>query len=60
VNTYYSNSRETRQAKNYRYDTRNITGLPPTPIAGVTGDTFFATLNATTDGTALFYLHDMQ
>lgn len=60
VNAYYSTSRESRQAKNYRYDTRNIVGLPPTPIAGVTGDTFMATLNATTDGAALFYLHDMQ
>jgi hypothetical protein len=26
----------------------------------VTGDTFLATLNATTDSAALFYLHDMQ
>ncbi len=60
VNSYYSLPRETRQAKNYRYDTRNTTGLPPTPIAGVTSNTFFATLNATADGEALFYLHDMQ
>lgn len=60
VNSYYSKSREVRDAKNYRYDTRNIAGLPATPIAGVTSGTFLATLNATTDGTALFYLHDMQ
>jgi UPF0755 protein len=60
VNNYYRLSREARQVKNYRYDTRNIVGLPPTPIAGVTGDTFLATLNATTDSAALFYLHDMQ
>ncbi len=60
INSYYSLSREVRQAKNYRYDTRHIAGLPPTPIAGVTSNTFFATLNATADGTALFYLHDMQ
>lgn len=60
VNSYYSLSREARQAKNYRYDTRNTSGLPPTPISGVTSNTFFGTLNATADGEALFYLHDMQ
>jgi UPF0755 protein len=60
VNNYYSLSREARQAKNYRYDTRNTQWLPPTPISGVTDATFLATLNATADGTALFYLHDMQ
>jgi len=60
VNEYYGSSAESRQAKNYRYDTRSTSGLPPTPIAGVTADTFTATLNATTDGTALYYLHDMQ
>ncbi len=60
VNEYYGSSAEARQTKNYRYDTRSISGLPPTPIAGVTADTFTATLNATTDGTALYYLHDMQ
>jgi len=60
VSSYYSLSRDSRQAKNYRYDTRNTTGLTPTPIAGITSNTFFATLNATADGTALFYLHDAQ
>ncbi|MEI6711638.1 MAG: endolytic transglycosylase MltG [bacterium] len=60
INAFYATSRESQQLKNYQYDTRNKAGLPPTPIAGVTSDTFFATLNATTDGTALFYLHDKQ
>lgn len=60
MNSYYSLSRDVRQAKNYRYDTRNTAGLPPTPIAGVTSATFIATLNATADGNALFYLHDAQ
>lgn len=60
VNAHYRLSKDDRLAKNYRYDTRNTTGLPPTPISGVSGPTFLATLNATADGTALFYLHDMQ
>ncbi len=60
VNTYYSLSRETRAAKNNPYDTRDKIGLPPTPIASVTADTFFATLNATAETPAWYYLHDSK
>ncbi len=58
VNNYYSLSREARSAKNNPYDTRDKIGLPPTPIASLTADTFFATLNATAETPAWFYLHD--
>lgn len=36
VNSYYSLSRDARAAKNNTYDTRDIVGLPPTPIANMT------------------------
>ena len=58
VNNFYSLSRDDRAAKNNLYDTRAKAGLPPTPIASMTDQTFFATLNATTDNPALYYLHD--
>lgn len=60
VNNYYSLSRETRTAKNNLYDTRGKTGLPPTPIAGMATEAFIATLNATAENPAWYYLHDSQ
>ena len=58
VNKHYSLSREVRNVKNNIYDTRTKTGLPPTPIASVSKEAFMATLNATAETTAWFYLHD--
>lgn len=60
VNNYYSLSRDARSAKNNTYDTREIVGLPPTPIANMTVWAFMATLNATAETPAWYYLHDSQ
>ncbi len=60
VNNYYSLSRDARAAKNNPYDTRDIVGLPPTPIASMTTEAFMATLNATAETTAWYYLHDSK
>jgi len=60
VNKYYSLSRDARAAKNNTYDTREIVGLPPTPIANMTVWAFIATLNATAETPAWYYLHDSQ
>lgn len=35
-------------------------GLTPTPIASVTGEAFMATLNASAENPAWYYLHDSQ
>ena len=35
-------------------------GLPPTPIASMTVEAFMATLNATAENPAWYYLHDNQ
>ncbi len=58
VNNYYGLSREARTAKNNQYDTRDKTGLPPTPIAGIAANTFITTMNATAETEAWYYLHD--
>lgn len=58
VNNYYSLSSEARAAKNNPYDTRSKMGLPPTPIASMTTEAFIATLNATAETPAMYYLHD--
>lgn len=58
VNNYYSLTREARTAKNNQYDTRDKTGLPPTPIAGMAANTFITTMNATAETEAWYYLHD--
>ena len=55
VNTYYS-----RSIRDNAYDTRKKIGLPPTPIANMTTGTFLATLNATAETPAWYYLHDNQ
>jgi cell division protein YceG involved in septum cleavage len=58
VNNHYSLSREARDAKNNIYDTRTKIGLPPTPIASISKEAFMATLNATAETPAWYYLHD--
>ena len=55
MNTYYSQSE-----RNNPYDTRTKTGLPPTPIANIGSQAFLATLNATAETPAWYYLHDNQ
>jgi cell division protein YceG involved in septum cleavage len=60
INNFYSLTPSARAEKNNTYDTRGKMGLPPTPIASVTADTFLATLNATAETPAWFYLHDNQ
>lgn len=57
VNTYYSSPQSERTNT---YDTRTKTGLPPTPIASMTSAAFMATLNATAETPAWYYLHDSQ
>ena len=51
-------SREARDAKNNIYDTRTKVGLPPTPIASMSKEAFMATMNATAETPAWYYLHD--
>lgn len=58
VNNHYSMSREARDAKNNIYDTRTKLGLPPTPIASMSKEAFMATMNATAETPAWYYLHD--
>lgn len=58
VNNYYSLSRDARASKNNIYDTRDKMGLPPTPIASLSAETFMATLNATAETPYWYYLHD--
>lgn len=60
VNNYYSLSADARSAKNNAYDTRGKTGLPPTPIASMSTEAFIATLNATAETPAWYYLHDSK
>jgi len=60
VNNHYSQSREVRDAKNNIYDTRTKIGLPPTPIASISKEAFMATLNATAETPAWYYLHDSE
>lgn len=60
VNNFYSLSQSARKEKNNLYDTREIVGLPPTPIASMTSDTFIATLNAKSETSAWYYLHDSK
>ncbi len=60
VNNYYSLSREAREAKNNVYDTRSKVWLPPTPIASMSKAAFVATLDATAETPAWFYLHDSK
>lgn len=57
VNRYYSSPKSERTNT---YDTRTNMGLPPTPIASVSSSAFMATLNATAETPAWYYLHDNQ
>ncbi len=57
VNRYYSSPLSER---NNTYDTRSKIGLPPTPIANMTWETFLTTLHATAEIEAWYYLHDAQ
>gem|GEM_PF-578596 len=60
VNNFYSLSSNARKEKNNLYDTRGFIGLPPTPIASITANTFIVTLIATAETPAWYYLHDNQ
>jgi UPF0755 protein len=58
VNNHYSLAKSVRDAKNNIYDTRTKIGLPPTPIASMSKEAFMATMNATAETPAWYYLHD--
>lgn len=58
VNNFYSSSLSARVEKNNLYDTRSKLGLPPTPISGVTANTFLVTMNSEANTEAWYYLHD--